>query len=213
MKKILVLNSSLRTLNSHSRKLTEVFIDHWKNNHANSAIVYRELGNGSVSHISESWVNATHKPEAERSEEEIEILKMSTNYIAELRQADVIVMGVPMYNWSIPSALKAYIDQIFRYNETFTVDPANTENPYVGLLENKTLFLMLSRGSAGYEKGEPNEHLNFQSNYLKTVFKIMGINNIHIVAVDGVSFDQDVLKKTIVNSHQNVKDLIDQEFA
>jgi FMN-dependent NADH-azoreductase len=59
------------------------------------------------------------------------------------------------------------------------------QNPYIGLLENKTLFLLLSRGAQGYEKGEYNEHMNFQSDYLKTVFNIMGISNIHVIAING----------------------------
>jgi FMN-dependent NADH-azoreductase len=83
-----------------------------------------------------------------------------------------------MYNWSIPSALKAYIDQILRVNETWKFNPANMQNPYIGLLENKTLFLLLSRGAQGYKKGEYNEHMDFQSTYLKTVFNIIEISNI-----------------------------------
>lgn len=209
MKKVLVVNSSIRSLNSHSRKLTEVFTTHWKKSYDNPVITYRELGNEPVSHISENWVNATQKPEKDRSEADNEILKSSNTYISELREADIIVLGVPMYNWSVPSALKAYIDQVFRFNETFTVNPENAENPYVGLLENKTMVLLLSRGASGYEKGESNGHLNFQSTYLKTVFGIMGIHNVHQITVDGASFDQEVLKKTVETAHQNVRDLID----
>jgi FMN-dependent NADH-azoreductase len=116
-----------------------------------------------------------------------------------------------MYNWSIPSSLKAYIDQVLRLNETFKINPSNPENPYVGLLENKTLFLMLSRGAQGYEKGEPNAHMNFQTDYLKTIFNMMGIKDIHVIAIDGSSLDPEVLKKTIENSHQNIKSILDQE--
>ncbi|WP_295721553.1 NAD(P)H-dependent oxidoreductase [Mucilaginibacter sp.] len=213
MKKVLVINSSARALRSHSRKLTEVFIDHWKTIHTDPIINFRELGSTDVPHINENWIAAAFKPAAARSEEEIEALKTSDTYISELREADVIVLASPMYNWSIPSALKAYIDQVLRVNETWKFNPANMQNPYIGLLENKTLFLLLSRGAQGYEKGEYNEHMNFQSNYLKTVFNIIGISNIHVIAINGESFAPEDFKKSIDTSHQNIKDLIEMELA
>lgn len=212
MKNVLVLNSSARKLNSHSRKLTEVFVDYWKDLHHNSTFTFREIGTAIVPHINESWLAAAFKPEEERSETDKEALKISDSYITELHKADIIVLGAPMYNWSIPSALKAYIDQVVRINKTWKLNPDNMENPYIGLLENKTLFLLLSRGSQGYEKGGFNEHMNFQSNYLKTVFNVMGVHNIHIVSVDGISFDPDLLKQTIKNSHLQIQTLIDKQL-
>lgn len=213
MKKVLVINSSARSLNSQSRKLTEVFIDHWKSIHTNPVISFRELGNTDVPHINEGWITAAFKREATRSEEEIKVLETSNTYISELREADVIVLGSPMYNWSIPSALKAYIDQILRVNETFKVDRTNMQHPYIGMLENKTLFLLLSRGEQGYEKGEYNEHMNFQSTYLKTVFNIIGISNIHVIAISGASLDGEKFKRSVAASHQNIRDLMERELA
>ena len=213
MKKVLVINSSARVHNSQSRKLTEIFIDHWNSIHPHSIIRFRELGNTHVPHITENWIAAAFKSEAERSEEEIEALKTSNIYISELREADVIVLGSPMYNWSIPSSLKAYIDQILRVNETWKFNPTNMQNPYIGLLENKTLFLLLSRGAQGYEKGEYNEHLNFQSTYLKTVFNIIGISNIHVIAISGRSFDPEKSKRSIDISNQKMRDLLEMELA
>lgn len=210
MKKVLIINASARTLESKSRELAFVLAEHWKITHQKPEISYRELGNVHISHISEAWIAATLKSADNRSEAENSILSESTTYVAELKAADVIVLATPMYNWSIPSALKAYIDQVFRVNETFSVNPANPENPYVGLLKNKTLFLLLSRGGRGYEPGEPNAHLNFQSTYLKTVFNIMGIHDIHTIAIDGASFDKEKLKYTIEVAHQKVRDLVEQ---
>jgi FMN-dependent NADH-azoreductase len=213
MKKVLVINSSARSFNSHSRKLTEVFIDHWKSIYINPIITLRELGNTDVPHINEEWITAAFKAEVMRSKKEINALKISDTYIAELRDADVIVIGAPMYNWSIPSALKAYIDQVLRVNETFKLDRTNMQHPYVGLLKNKTVFLLLSRGAQGYEAGEYNEHMNFQSNYLKTVFNIMGVSNIHAVAINGASFGAEEFKKSIDISHQNIRELMESELV
>jgi FMN-dependent NADH-azoreductase len=213
MEKLLVINSSARAGRSQSRKLTEVFAEHWKRIHAQSTIGYRELGNADVPHINESWIAAAFKPETTRLEAEKEILKASDIYISELLEADVIVLASPMYNWSIPSVLKAYIDQIVRVNKTFKFNPANAQHPYTGLLEGKTLFLLLSRGEPGYEEGDYNAHLNFQSTYLKTVFNIMGVSKIHVVAINGLSYGPEKLKKPIEESHQDIRNLIERELV
>jgi FMN-dependent NADH-azoreductase len=200
-------------LRSQSRKLTAAFVEHWKNIHVDAAICFRDLGNVHVPHIDEQWIAAAFKPAAARSAEEIESLRVSNSYIAELREADVIVLGSPMYNWSIPSTLKAYIDQIMRVNETWKLNPANPLNPYVGLLQNKTLVLLLSRGSQGYEKGGYNEHMNFQSTYLKTVFGIIGISDVHVITIDGESSDRDRLKEVMAQSYERVRGLIEMELV
>jgi len=213
MKKLLIINSSARSANSHSRKLTEIFIRDWKNKHVNPTIIIRELGNTAVPHVNEKWIAAISKREALRTEEEMEVLKISNTYISELHAADVIVLGVPMYNWSIPSALKAYIDQIMRINETWKLNPENKLKPYTGLLKDKTLFLLLARGSNGYESGELNQHMNHQSTYLKTIFNVMGINNIHEIAVNGTSLDVEELNLSINKAQQLIKDHIEMELA
>jgi FMN-dependent NADH-azoreductase len=201
VKKVLIINASARMHSSRSRELTEMFADHWKSIHDNPAIRFRELGNADIPHIKAAWITANIKADSARTEEDLEALRISDGYIAELKQADIIVLGTPMYNWSIPSALKAYIDQVMRLDVTFRLNPGNTEQPYIGLLENKILFLLVARGSQGYEPGEVNAHLNFQSTYLKTVFNMMGIHDIHQVVSDGT---------TAV--YQKVKDLIEQEL-
>ncbi|MDB4921581.1 NAD(P)H-dependent oxidoreductase [Mucilaginibacter sp.] len=212
MKKVLVINASARGQRSQSRKLTEIFTEHWKGKRTETEITNRQLGSADVPHVNENWIAAAFKPETTRTEDERKALETSDTYIAELHQADIIVLGTPMYNWSIPSALKAYIDQVVRVNETFRIDATNIQYPYIGLLENKTLFLLLSRGDQGYEKGGYNEHMNFQDPYLKTVFNIMGIHHIHVIAINGISYGPEKAQKSIELSHQELKDLIDLEL-
>jgi FMN-dependent NADH-azoreductase len=212
MKKVLVINASARGQRSQSRKLTEIFTEHWNSIHTEAEITYRELGSTDVPHVNENWIAAAFKPETARTDDERKALEISDAYIAELHNADIIVLGTPMYNWSIPSALKAYIDQVVRVNETFRFDATNMQYPYIGLLENKTLFLLLSRGDQGYEKGGYNEHMNFQDPYLKTVFNIMGVHHIHVIAINGVSYGPEKAQKSIALSHQELKDLIDLEL-
>jgi FMN-dependent NADH-azoreductase len=212
MKKVLVINASARGQRSQSRKLTEIFTEYLQGIQNDAEITYREVGGTGVPHVNENWIAAAFKPEIARTEDEKKALEISDAFIAELHHADMIVLGTPMYNWSIPSALKAYIDQVVRVNETFKFDATNPQYPYIGLLENKTLFMLLSRGDQGYEKGGYNEHMNFQDPYLKTVFNIMGVHHIHTIAINGISYGPEKAQKSIALSHQELKDLIDLEL-
>lgn len=211
MKKLLVINSSPRSGRSHSRRLTEVFVNHWKSKHADAVITYRELGLEQVPHVSETWIAGVYKPEELRTEEEKAALAKSDEYIKELREASVIIIGVPMYNYSFPSSLKAYIDQVLRINETWKLNHADLQDPYIGLLNDKKMYLLLSRGAQGYEPGGYNEHINFQTTYLRAAFKMAGIVDIHEVAINGELFGEGMLKNSIENAHLKIKEIIENE--
>ena len=207
MKKLLIINASARTALSKSRMLTSAFADQWKSGSGNDDIAYRDLSIDKIPHVDERWVNAAAKPKALRTAEESAALSASDELIAELKATDIIVIGSPMYNWSVPGVLKGYIDQVVRVNETWKINPHDPEDLYVGMLANKTLLLLLSRGGAGYEPGEANAHLNFQSTYLKTVFSIMGVRDIRMVVINGESQDPEGLKSA--NAIQTVRDIAD----
>lgn len=196
MKNLLIINASPRGERSVTRNLTKLFVTKWIEANPDHTICHREVGQEPIPHVSELWISAAFKPAELRTEDEINVLKTSDKYIAELKAADVIVLGTPMYNWSIPSVLKAYLDQVIRANETVTMKPDDPQNPYRGLLRDKKVYLLFSRGNAGYEKGEYYAHMNFQTEYLKTVFKIMGLTDIHELALNGSAFDQDVYEQS-----------------
>src|SRR5690606_14673619 len=167
MSKVLIINASPRTDRSISRRLSKHFVESWINKQPTAQIIYRELGKADIPHVTEAWIAGAFKPAHLRSEEDLEALKISDTCIKELKEADVIVVATPMYNWSVPSSLKAYIDQVIRVNETIQITGIPAD-PYRGLLQNKSVYLLISRGNSGYSKGEFNAHLNFQSDYLKT---------------------------------------------
>lgn len=204
MCKILIINASARNERSLSRRLTDVFIVHWKERYPNDSIIYRNVGQENIPHVTEKWIAAAFKPAELRGTEDHEALKVSNQLVAELKDADVIVLGTPMYNWSIPSALKAYIDQVLRVNETILVNKDNPENPYKGLLNDKKAYLLMVRGNAGYDPGEFYEHMDFQTNYLKTVFRIMGVEDIEHISLNGV----DLGKNSLEVASENIKKLI-----
>ncbi|WP_345989069.1 NAD(P)H-dependent oxidoreductase [Chryseobacterium sp. Chry.R1] len=189
MSNVLIINASARKERSLSRHLSEVFTKEWKERHPEDHIVYRNMGQENIPHVTEKWIAAAFKPAGLRTDEDIETLQVSNQLVAELKNADVIVLGTPMYNWSVPSVLKAYIDQVVRVNETVLVNKNKPENPYTGLLINKKAYLLMVRGNAGYDPGEFYEHMDFQTTYLKTVLNIMGIKNINCMTLNGVDFE------------------------
>ena len=200
MKNLLIINASPRAERSVTRNFTKLFGTKWIDANPGGTVHHREVGREAIPHITELWISAAFKPAELRTEDEIEVLRYSDKYIAELKAADVIVLGTPMYNWSIPSALKAYLDQVIRANETVKMRPDDPTSPYRGLLKDKKVYLLFSRGNAGYEKGEYYAHMNFQTDYLKTVFNIMGLTDIQEIALNGSAFDQHVYE-------QNKKDV------
>lgn len=205
MSKLLVINASARQERSLSRYMTNVFVESWKEKHPNDDISYREVGQENIPHVTEKWIAGAFKPAELRTPEDLEALKISNQLTKELKEADVIVLGTPMYNWSVPSALKAYIDQVLRVNETVLITKDNPENPYKGLLKDKKVYLLMVRGNNGYDPGDFYEHMDFQTNYLKTVFRIMGIEDIEHVALNGVGLGQEPSKAAA----DKVRQLID----
>ncbi|WP_114940772.1 FMN-dependent NADH-azoreductase [Mucilaginibacter endophyticus] len=196
MKNLLIINASPRIERSVTRSMTKFFVDTWIKTNPDHTIYRREVGREPIPHVSELWISAAFKPSELRTEAEVDVLKVSDQYVAEIKAADVIVLGTPMFNWSIPSALKAYLDQVIRANETVKMRPDDPQNPYRGLLRDKKVYLLFSRGNAGYEQGEYFAHMNFQTEYLKTVFKIMGLTDIQEVALNGSAFDPGVYEQS-----------------
>lgn len=188
MRKVLVINSSTREEKSHSRVLTKLFVKTWSKNYPEDTYIHREVGLTPVPHITNQWIGASFMKVEDRTEENQKPLALSNILVKELKETDIYVIGVPMYNWSIPSGLKAYIDHIMRINETWKFRSGVPDGDYVGLLENKKLFILSSRGDNGYAEGEHNAHMNFQSNYVKLIFNILGVNNVEIISLDNEEY-------------------------
>jgi FMN-dependent NADH-azoreductase len=207
MKNLLIINASPRGERSVTRHLTKLFVTKWIEANPDYTIRHREVGQEAIPHVSELWISAAFKPAELRTEDEINVLKTSDMYITELKAADVIVLGTPMYNWSIPSVLKAYLDQVIRANETVKMRPDDPTNPYRGLLKDKKVYLLFSRGNAGYEKDEYFTHMNFQTEYLKTVFNIMGLTDIQQIALNGSAFDPEVYEQSKKDVYSKIAEM------
>ena len=150
MTKILHINSSVRRNDSISRKVTGDFIAKWKAREAGAVVVERDLAINPPPHLTETTLGAFFTAPEQRSAEQNEIVKLSETLVQELFDADVIVIGAPMYNFSITSGLKAWIDQVARAGVTFKYG----ENGPVGLLSGKKVYIFTARGGV-YSQGFP----------------------------------------------------------
>lgn len=205
MNKVLIINASVRKEKSHSRKLSQLFKDNWKKKNPNDNFTHREVGLAEIPPINEKWIASAFIKPSERTKENQSGVEFSNELIKEFKEHNIYVLATPMYNWSIPSGLKSYIDQLMRINETWKFRSGEPDGDYVGILKNKKMFILSSRGDTGYGENEKNEHMNFQTTYLKFVFGIMGIEDISIFSLDNEEFGGDIFEKSKKEIYQKIE--------
>jgi FMN-dependent NADH-azoreductase len=168
--------------NSVSRELTREFVSNWKAAHPSGTVIHRDLAASPPKPLDQAWIYAAYAPVDARQPEQKAILAYSDESIAELEQADEYVFGVAMHNFSIPSVLKLWIDQIVRKGRTFSY---GTNGPK-GLLSGKKATILAATGGS-YEAGSPLQALNFIDPYLSTILGFIGITDIKFVTVGGTA--------------------------
>jgi len=173
-KQILKISSSGRIEGSASRALSRDLISALKDRYGDIDVVDRDLATG-VPVVDEAWIEANFTPEESRTEQHRKALAYSDTLVAELQNADVLVIGVSMYNFSITATLKAWIDMIARAHLTFRY----TENGPQGLLSGKKAYLVVATG--GVPVGSP---MDFATPYLRHALAFVGITDVEIVAAD-----------------------------
>jgi FMN-dependent NADH-azoreductase len=172
--KLLQIDSSART-SSVTRRLTVKFAEEWRKNHPDGVVIQRDLSATVIPLITDDW-NATHLEQSKLTPVQQSYLSISDELIEELEAADTVVIGAPMYNFTIPSSLKAWIDQIVRLGKTVGYGPNGPQ----GLLTKKKVVIITSRGSA-YEKGTAREAFDFQEPYLRHVLGFIGLTDVTFV--------------------------------
>jgi FMN-dependent NADH-azoreductase len=167
---------------SISRELAREFVATWRIANPGATVIYRDLAAVTPTPITQDWVHAAYTPTDARTAEQIALLAPSEELILELEAADEIVIGVPMHNFSIPSTLKLWIDQIARAGRTFSY---GADGPK-GLLQGRKATLLVASGGV-YSPGSPFAAMNFGDPYMKAVLNFLGITDVRTVAVDGAA--------------------------
>jgi len=181
---LLHIDASPRGGRSHSRQLGREFVEAWKQAYPNDQVTYRDVGRNPIPHVDEAWIAAAYSPPDQRSPQLQAAIRISDQLVEEFLAADLFVIGIPMYNLSIPSTFKAYIDQIVRIGRTFAFTPENAAEPYKPLVLGKKMVIISVRGGSGFGVGEPLEAMNYQTPYLAAIFGFLGITDINIIEVE-----------------------------
>jgi FMN-dependent NADH-azoreductase len=167
---------------SISRELGREFVKTWKAVHPAGHVIYRDLASSAPKPLDATWIFSSFTPESARTAEQTATLALSDELIGELERADEYVIGVAMHNFSIPSVLKLWIDQIARNGRTFSYGAAGP----VGLLNGKKATVLLASGGV-YEVGTPAAALNFVEPYLKSVLGFLGVTDVKFVTAGGTA--------------------------
>lgn len=192
--KILHLISSPRNDSSFSIKLGNAIVKKLQATHPDSTVEIHNLAKTPFPHLEEVHLNSFFTPKENHTPEMSEAIKHSDQAIAELLNADVIIIDVPMYNFGIPSTLKAWVDHIARAGLTFRY----TEQGPEGLVKNKKVYLAISTGGV-YSEGIMKAY-DFTEPYLRTVLGFLGMTDLTAFRVEGVNMPalkDDALEKAI----------------
>lgn len=191
MNTLLRIDSSLRTEGSYSRTLGDYFTRQWKIKNPDGDIIERDLTLHLVPHITQQTVNAffSDTPDSEN-------INLSDELIHELYLCNEILITCPMYNYGIPSSLKAYFDLVIRTKKTFT-----GQNTRKGLLENKKAYIISSMGGISIAEMNPLE------NHLTQLLNHMGIADISYFPLDGTVDQAKITDKVIVQQTEILKQL------
>jgi len=179
---LLQISASIHSEGGQSSQLASQFVRAYRRHHPDARIVRRDLAGESVPHLSAERFGAFLSKAGERTAQQRAVVEYSDVLIAELRDADVIVLGLPMYNFGVPSQLKAYFDHIARAGETFRY----TDRGPVGLLKGKKAYIFAARG--GLYAGTA---LDTQTGYVRDFLRFIGIEQIEFVYAEGLSISPD----------------------
>jgi FMN-dependent NADH-azoreductase len=177
MPNLLAVLASPRGEYSVSRTLTAQFVDEWKKDHPGGNVATRDLQKTALPFVDLPWIAGAYTPAEQHSPEMAQALKISNELIAELQQADHIVIGTPMYNFATPAIVKAWIDHIVRFGVTFNAS-------YEGLLKNKKVTIIQASGGV-YTPGAFAESYNHETGYLKFILGFIGLTDITFVMAGG----------------------------
>ena len=221
MTTILHIDSSARSgisgedaYGSHTRRLSARFVRRWQQARPDSRIVYRDVGQNPPSPVSGRWIHAAFTPPEAREPWMNEVLRESDALVDELIAADIIVAGVPMYNFAPPAQFKAYIDNIVRVGRTFGFDRNRSGKPYWPMLagSGKRLLIVSARGDYGYDSGQA-DYANHVEASVRTAFAYIGITDVQSVAAEYDEFGGERLQQSLAEAESAVARVADEWLA
>lgn len=199
MQKVLVLKSSILADYSHTNKMADYFIGQWRKNHADDAITVRDLSAEPVPVLDNEIVSGMHAPAGGTlTQRQLSANALQTELIDELFAHDIIVFTAPMYNFTVPTQMKTYLDFIASAGKTFRY----TENGAEGLVKGKRAIVLTARG--GFHRDLTSDLI---VPFMKQFLGFIGISDIEFIYAEGVSMGEDFAEKAQQNARQCVEAL------
>ena len=196
---ILQINSSSRAGQSHSSKLATEIVERLRTQRADATLTLRDLGRQPHPELGEAALQALFTPAADRSAEQTARVALDDAAIADIQAADVVVLGVPMYNFGVPAQLKNWIDAIARSGVSFRY----TANGPEGLLTGKKVYVALARG--GLYRNTPADT---QVPYLKNVLAFLGMTDVEFIYAEGLAMGADAEQAALASARQQIAELV-----
>lgn len=197
--KILQINSSARAENSHSTRLANTLVERLLADQPHATLTVRDLGRTPHPMLDEAALQALFSAAGQRTPEQAARVAQDDALIAEIQAADVVVFGVPMYNFGVPAQLKNWIDAVSRVQVTFRY----TENGPEGLLKGKKVFVALTRG--GLYRDTPNDS---QTPYLKTFFGFLGMTDVQFVYAEGLAMGPESERNALASALTQIEQAV-----
>lgn len=196
---ILQINSSARRDASHSTRLATRLVERLRETEPESTLTVRDLNDAPHPVLDEAALGALFTPTDQRTPEQAARVALDDALIAEIQAADVVVLGIPMYNFGVPAPLKNWIDAISRAGVTFRYSEKGPE----GLLKGKKVYVALTRG--GQYRNTPSDT---QVPYLKTVFTFLGLTDVQFVYAEGLAMGADAERSAIASAHEQIEEAL-----
>jgi FMN-dependent NADH-azoreductase len=202
MKTLLQINSSLNANGGQSSLLANSFVSAWQAAHQGAIVKTRNVAADEIPHLTAERFGAFLAKPEDRTPEQKAVTDYSDELIAELKGADVIVLGVPMYNFSIPSQLKAYFDHVARAGITFNYSP----NGPVGLVTGKKAYVFSTRG--GFYAGTSADT---ETEYVRAFLKFLGISDVEFVYAEGLAYGPESAQTNLGKANAEIERLTTPE--
>lgn len=207
MSVLLHVDSSINGANSHSRKVTATFAEEWKAANPQGRYIYRDVAADPIPHIDAVTYGALNTPEADHTPEQATAYAPAKQIVDEVLAADTILLGVPMYNFTVTSHLKAWLDR-FAIGRFFADAEGNSQ------LSGKKVIVATSRGGS-YAPGTPRAHFDHQEPYLTRFFEYLGVTDVTFLhtemalslVVPALEQFQHVYEQTSSEAHKRARDL------
>lgn len=201
MKTILQINASLHSGNGESSKLADELVAGLRERHPGAQLIVRDLARDPVPHLDAERFGAFVTAVEKRTFRQKEIVDQSDTLIDKLKRADAIVLGVPMYNFGVPSQLKAWIDHVTRAGVTFRY----TEKGPVGLLTGKKAYVLSTRG--GRYTGTPGDS---ETPYLRQLLAFVGITEVEFVYAEGLATGEESKREALATARRIIQGLVNE---